>query len=469
MFDVIYEDITNIISKFSIPICLIGDFNSRTGELDDILHIESEIINHCNLNDIASDIFPLNSLNEFPTVNIKRHNEDKNTNRNGELLIELCKSLNFRIVNGRIGLDKGLGAITFDNNIGKSTIDYVIASSDFFQYISTFEVDILDQNLSDFHCPIILSLNAQIIEINTLVYEDPLASNISFTPIHSKWDRGKILEYQSNFEPNRFNNLLNMLEKLETDGPNQHGLDEAVKELCKLYLNPAIKIGISKSFVPKSNHNYRSRKINKPGFDRECRERRKRYFRIRKKLKNSQSHRDSLILKTEAKMYKKFIKHKMNLFCKNIHHKLRLLKSKNPKEYWNILNISKNNNTHSMHINNFYDHFKELNENNVENLNDFDMNSIMTTNNDVINSDFTLDEINNLANKLKCNKANGIDNVINEFIRFSPIEVRFALVSLFNIILNSGIVPEDWCISLRIISLRIKVLRKMQTITGGYH
>ncbi|CAL4166545.1 unnamed protein product, partial [Meganyctiphanes norvegica] len=61
---------------------------------------------------------------------------------------------------------------------------------------------------------------------------------------------------------------------------------------------------------------------------------------------------------------------------------------------------------------------------------------------------FTLDEINNLANKLKCNKANGIDNVINEFIRFSPIEVRFALVSLFNIILNSGIVPEDWCISL---------------------
>ncbi|CAL4111929.1 unnamed protein product, partial [Meganyctiphanes norvegica] len=34
------------------------------------------------------------------------------------------------------------------------------------------------------------------------------------------------------------------------------------------------------------------------------------------------------------------------------------------------------------------------------------------------------------------------------FIRFSPIEVRFALVSLFNIILNSGIVPEDWCISL---------------------
>ena len=60
MFNIIYDDITSIISRYNIPVCLIGDFNSRTGELNDCLNIESEIINHCNLNDIVCDIFPVN-------------------------------------------------------------------------------------------------------------------------------------------------------------------------------------------------------------------------------------------------------------------------------------------------------------------------------------------------------------------------------------------------------------------------
>ena len=127
MFNVIYDDITNIISKYNIPVCLIGDFNSRTGELDDYLFIESEIINFCNLNDIASDIFPLNFLYENPNISNKRCNEDKITNNNGEMLIEMCKALNLKIVNGRIGKDNGLGALTFGN---RSTIDYAIVSSD---------------------------------------------------------------------------------------------------------------------------------------------------------------------------------------------------------------------------------------------------------------------------------------------------------------------------------------------------
>ena len=132
----------------------------------------------------------------------------------------------------------------------------------------------------------------------------------------------------------------------------------------------------------------------------------------------------------------------------SIHNNLRTLKSANPKEYWNILNISKNKNSYSVHINDLYKHFKDLNENSDASFNEFDTNRIMINNNNEINSDFTLDEVDNMVNKLKNNKANGIDNVINEFIRYSPIEVRFAIVRLFNIVLNTGIVPTDWCISL---------------------
>ena len=124
------------------------------------------------------------------------------------------------------------------------------------------------------------------------------------------------------------------------------------------------------------------------------------------------------------------------------------MKSANPKEYWKALNISKNKNSYSVHINDLYKHFKDLNENSDASFNEFDTNRIMINNNNEINSDFTLDEVDNMVDKLKNNKANGIDNVINEFIRYSPIEVRFAIVRLFNIVLNTGIVPTDWCISL---------------------
>ena len=187
---------------------------------------------------------------------------------------------------------------------------------------------------------------------------------------------------------------------------------------------------------------------NNPAFDRDCGEKRKHYFKIRKKLKKRKSKRDQLILKTEAKIYRKFIKHKNFLFCENIHQKLRLLKSKSPKDYWNIINISKKQKTNSIDISTFYEHFKELNEKRKDNTDSFNENDILLTNNSDLNSEFTMEELDDVVDRLKCKKACGVDNIINEFIKYSSHEMRSALVRLFNLILNSGIVPTEWCISL---------------------
>ena len=61
-------------------------------------------------------------------------------------------------------------------------------------------------------------------------------------------------------------------------------------------------------------------------------------------------------------MYKHFIKTKVNQFNKNLHDKLRKLKNKKPKEYWNILNPKKKKVDNSIDINSLYNHFKTLNE-----------------------------------------------------------------------------------------------------------
>ena len=66
---------------------------------------------------------------------------------------------------------------------------------------------------------------------------------------------------------------------------------------------------------------------------------------------------------------------------------------------------------------------------------------------EILNNDFTAIEINKLINKLKNNKSSGIDNIINEFIKYSPKNYKTLLAKLFNIILKTGIIPSEWCIS----------------------
>ena len=56
-----------------------------------------------------------------------------------------------------------------------------------------------------------------------------------------------------------------MLEILETEGPSQQGVDDAAKELCNIYLRPAIEIGISKKIMKGNENEYRSKKQIKLG------------------------------------------------------------------------------------------------------------------------------------------------------------------------------------------------------------
>ena len=127
MFETIYDDIFYLKGILELPICLIGDMNSRTGELDDILIFEREVIQSCETNDIADvfvdDFSGLNSIEDNNILSRKRVNKDKTINENGKDLINLCKRNNMIIINGRTGSDREIGEVTFQSKNGKSTID----------------------------------------------------------------------------------------------------------------------------------------------------------------------------------------------------------------------------------------------------------------------------------------------------------------------------------------------------------
>ena len=185
MFEAIKEDVNSFKNTHNIPVCLIGDLNSRTGILDDTFIIEPSVINNCEFDDFAQELFDLSHTNDTDTMNGKRHNVDHTVNDNGNRLINFCKVSNMKIVNGRFGSDKGIGEPTFNKLQCKSTIDYCIVTPSLAPFMSNFKVGPFNPSLSDFHSPIILTLKAnQNLKMEAEVTSE---SDINYEPISTRW------------------------------------------------------------------------------------------------------------------------------------------------------------------------------------------------------------------------------------------------------------------------------------------
>ena len=92
---------------------LAGDFNARTGQLCDFVY-------HQDNNDLG--------LSER-TIDIERYSIDTVINNNGKKLIELCRSANLKICNGRYAPKDDTGSFTFIAPTGQSVVDYIKASA----------------------------------------------------------------------------------------------------------------------------------------------------------------------------------------------------------------------------------------------------------------------------------------------------------------------------------------------------
>ena len=137
---------TYVFEKFSSlgSILIMGDFNSRVGKHPDSVCQEG--------NKIITNDFSESSL-----CATQRKSFDNDLNNHGKRLLEICRSADLRILNGRINGDS-LGRPTFHGKSGISVIDYSICDQDFLRNITSFIVK-EPNSLSD-HSPIITWLKA---------------------------------------------------------------------------------------------------------------------------------------------------------------------------------------------------------------------------------------------------------------------------------------------------------------------
>lgn len=93
-----------------------------------------------------------------------------------------------------------------------------------------------------------------------------------------------------------------------------------------------------------------------------------------------------------------------------------------------------------------YDHFKNMNMN-VENDDidiDVNLNNLSPEIEELINSHITGDEIKRVVKKLKNGKSAGYDGILNEYIKYTLDDMLPIYLTFFNIILDTGMIPENW-------------------------
>ena len=427
-FDIISEDILTFREKYNCPFLLMGDFNSRTGNLSD--SDDSSVTKHAT----------------------PRVNADKKVDTYGRNLIKMCKEMNLKIVNSRYGSDTGVGNLTCHKPTGKSCVDYCIISDCLLPFISDFCVDAFDRCMSDVHSPICLDLKNI-----PVVKNEPLPKdNSEKIPYKSNWKPELKSQYQNSFVENDIMRLTeNILNQQLSENPTKEEMERLVVDLTSVIVTPAKKLGLRKKNIFKKGQPRKS--PHKSWFSLECENKRKKFFKaknlVRRAKSTEEKERREAEMDREGKEYKKFISAHQNAFTRDLHKNLRKLHRHHPKEYWTILKNSDRTPISEPKISmaDFEKHFKNLNEKDNSNnfpTHEFDPSDIDTTTIEEFNLEFTLAEVLETIKVLKNNKSEGVDYIKNEYLKNCPLNVVELIVRLFNLILRTGHVPSEWCIGL---------------------
>ena len=160
------------------------------------------------------------------------------------------------------------------------------------------------------------------------------------------------------------------------------------------------------------------------------------------------------LLKVVSKNYKQTLNTQNKTFKQNRVAKLRTLKTNNPKEYWKLLNSERKRNNTQASLGDLFNFYKDAN---APNPNEDETNDSSPENdpcedefqnlaNEEINQPITYDELSKAVNSLKNNKSPGFDKIMNEHMKSTFNLMNPIILRLFNVILDTGIVPECWTV-----------------------
>ena len=149
-------------------------------------------------------------------------------------------------------------------------------------------------------------------------------------------------------------------------------------------------------------------------------------------------------MKDMSKIYKSVIRKAKQDDERDFADSLRRLQGSDPKKCWGLINknCDSKKSRESPSLQEFFTHFATLYDTD-ENVS-IPTDVFKDIDNSGINEPFTEQEILKCIRALKNNKAPGVDCITNEMLKNVPPNVLSVITTVFNIILDTGVVPISW-------------------------
>ncbi|CAB3986903.1 Hypothetical predicted protein [Paramuricea clavata] len=434
----IFEEFENDIIHFSSKanVIALGDFNARTSKQEDFVSNE------------GNEYIPDTSENSFYLKD--RQNFDTSINNHGKKLIEICKTCDLRILNGRT-LGDSLGQPTFHGKNGISTIDYIICNQNLLH--NTKYLIVKPPNYLSDHSQVVAWFDLQPVSnpktnIDSTCTEQPKLEQL---PSQYIWDKDSeaafTQELKSNKIQNKLNNFLNNDFSDEKDGMNQ-----CINEFQNIILEASKKsLKIRKTKRRSQINNV----ANKKWFDKNCRLKR---HHLRKLANQKHRNPTNTEIRNEyhiaLKDYKNTLQIKKNKFHQD---KIEQLENatNDPILFWKILKnstdkINPNERSKTPSQSQWLNHFQTLHsehtitEKQEETIKLLKESERFKDQFNDLDKTITEKELLTATRKLKSKKAVYSDKIRNEMIKLSANIAPLSFLKVFNKILESGRFSETW-------------------------
>lgn len=428
MWETVQNEITRVklLSKYVV---LMGDFNARTSNISEIMYADTFL---CNQMGIDPNL--LNEMDNSEYLNESRHcsrtNQDNKTNSYGIKLIEMCKVNNFLIANGRVGSDKDKGMVTSKS---VSTIDYIMFTSNCFKIMLDFKVLPFCPMLSDIHSPI-----ECVVKLSAISKTKQKCINQEYKK--PRWCKEKAEEFVTEIDEFKLCILNEMLDTIQCDTDN---VDKDIINLINEEFSNVFTDCAEKCFSEGKN-DCKKKTFKKIWYGPECQRARSRYHAAKKYHSVRKTNESRCNMINKSKIYKRTLNKYIAKHKKTVAKRLRNLRSNDPKKYWSIINQSKCKSLNQKpELCKFFEYFKKVNESDNDPHNDVQTTEASVPN-EMLNTEISNDEILKAIKALKWGKAAGLDGILNEYIKVTANVMMPLYVKFFNLILDSGVIPDIW-------------------------
>ena len=418
---------------------ILGDLNGRTSSDADFINEEYD--NHSPLQDISSYV------HDTP---LERNNMDKNpVDGHGKMILNLCKNLQVRILNGRTSGDRW-GVPTrypLHRKEKPSVIDYGICSGKLRPFVNSFYV--LPHTILSDHCCISLSLSVNFQGNEEEEKDIPTVEKERDTLPPFKVEF--LDKFQQHLKDDRsFDNLRSRIQQFNDSSTITQADIDTMAECFQIPIMENAKISFpAKKILPRKK---KSTQISKPTkwFDLECTKAKNRLKRASKNLnKNPYDSNVQQLFVAARKVYKRTCKAAEAKSRENLLNKL--LNAEDPKEFWNMVNDMKGwgrekvDPCDTIPSEEWTNHFKNLL--NTDKRDNRSPTPPTTNPNPTTEIRITMKEMKEVLSRSKIRKARGPDGTLMEYFKFAPDNVLKALLDLMNIIFSSATYPTSWSVN----------------------